>query len=83
LLKSRASQEFLAIEAVRERVRKIALSQWAVPRDNPRTELWGMDHTRVTLEDIFGPDMHLARVRSMANGVTAMLNARTASVAAL
>jgi hypothetical protein len=54
-----------------------------MPRDNPRTELWGMDHTRVTLEEIFGPDMHLARVRSMASGVTAMLNARTASVAAL
>jgi hypothetical protein len=64
-------------------MKKNALSHWAVPRDNPRTELWGMDHTRVTLEDIFGPDLHLARVRSLAGGVTGVLNARTASVAAL
>jgi hypothetical protein len=64
-------------------MKTMSLSHWAVPRDNPRTELWGMDHTRVTLEEIFGPDMHLARVRSLAGGVTGMLNARTASVAAL
>jgi hypothetical protein len=64
-------------------MKTMSLSHWAMPRDNPRTELWGMDHTRVTLEEIFGPDLHLARVRSLAGGVTGMLNARTASVAAL
>lgn len=64
-------------------MKKVALSHWALPRDNARDELWGMDHTRVTLEDIFGDDLHLARVRSLANGVTGMLNARTASVAAI
>jgi len=62
---------------------KLALSQWAAPRGNPRTELWGMEHTRITLEDVFGEDMHLARVRSLANGVTGMLNAATASIAAV
>lgn len=42
-----------------------------------------MEHTRVTLEDVLGHDVHLARVRSLANGVTGMLNAKTASVAAV
>lgn len=42
-----------------------------------------MEHTRVTLEDVFGEDVHLARVRSLANGVTGMLSARMASVAAI
>jgi len=62
---------------------KKMFTHWALPRVNPRTELWGMQHTRVTLEDVFGPDLHLARVRSLANGVTGMLNARMASVAAI
>lgn len=42
-----------------------------------------MQHTRATLEDVFGEDLHLARVRSLAGGVSGMLNARTASVAAV
>jgi hypothetical protein len=62
---------------------KKALAQWAAPRGNARDELWGMEHTRITLEDVFGEDLHLARVRSLSNGVSGMLNARTASVAAI
>lgn len=59
------------------------LSQWAAAHGNSRDELWGMEHTRVALSDIFGEDIHLARVRSLANGVVGLLNARTASVAAI
>ena len=62
---------------------KKVLSQWAAPRGTARDELWGMEHTRVTLEDVFGEDVHLARVRSLAGGVSGMLNASTASVAAV
>lgn len=47
---------------------KKALVQWAAPRGNARDELWGMEHTRITLEDVFGDDVHLARVRSLSNG---------------
>ena len=34
-----------------------------------------MEHTRVMLEDIFGEDLHLKRVRSLAGGVSGVLNA--------
>ena len=42
-----------------------------------------MDHTRATLEDLFGEDMHLARVRSLANGVAGVLNAAMVTIAAV
>jgi hypothetical protein len=43
-------------------MKKNALSHWAVARDNPRTEPWGMAHPRVTLADIFGPPHSRARM---------------------
>ena len=46
-------------------------------------KLFSLDHTRVLLEDVFGEDLHLARVRSLANGVAGVLNASLASVAAI
>lgn len=42
-----------------------------------------MEHTRVMLEDIFGEDLHLKRVRSLAGGVSGVLNATVASVATI
>ena len=39
-----------------------------------------MEHTRVMLEDIFGEDLHLKRVRSLAGGVSGVLNATVAPV---
>ena len=42
-----------------------------------------MAHVRVALEDLFGEDLHLARVRSMANGVVGILGASLVSVAAI
>jgi len=42
-----------------------------------------MEHTRVMLEDIFGDDLHLKRVRSLAGGVSGVLNATVASVATI
>lgn len=40
-------------------------------------------HTRALTVGIFGDELHLARVRSLANAVTGMLNATVASVAAI
>lgn len=42
-----------------------------------------MEHTYVMLEDIFGEDLHLKRVRSLAGGVAGVLNASVASVATI
>lgn len=53
----------------------------AAPR--PRNQLFNLDHTRDVLDEIFGEDVHLARVRSMANGVTGVLNATMVSVSAI
>ena len=59
------------------------LKQWLHPGGRVGTTLFGLEHTRVLLQDVFGEDMHLARVRSMANGVAGVLSATTASVAAI
>jgi hypothetical protein len=45
--------------------------------------LFSLNHTRDVLDEIFGEDVHLARVRSMANGVTGVLNATMVSVSAI
>ena len=52
------------------------------PGRSPRTVL-DMEHTTAALEDMFGKDLHLARVRSLANGVAGVLNASRVSIAAV
>jgi hypothetical protein len=59
------------------------LKQWLHPQGGVGRTLFGLDHTRTLLEDVFGEDLHLARVRSLANGVAGVLNATAASIAAI
>jgi hypothetical protein len=59
------------------------LKQWLHPQGGVGTKLFGLGHTRMLMEDVFGEELHLARVRSMANGVAGVLNATMASVAAI
>ena len=54
-----------------------------LPDDDAHTALFDLDHTRGMVEDIFGEDLHLARVRSMANGVAGVLRASMVSIAAI
>lgn len=42
-----------------------------------------MPHVRSALEDLFGEDVHLSRVRSIANGVLGVLGAAMVSIAAI
>ena len=42
-----------------------------------------MEHTRTVVESILGSGIHLARVRSIANGVAGVLNASKISIAAV
>jgi hypothetical protein len=51
-------------------------------RQGPKA-LFSLNHTRALLKDVFGGDMHLARVQSLANGVAGVLNASMVSVAAI
>jgi hypothetical protein len=46
-------------------------------------KLFGLEHTRLMVDEMFGADLHLARVRSLANGVAGVLNASLASIAAV
>ena len=62
---------------------KESLRQSLRPEGGVGKKLFSLDHTRVLLEDVFGEDMHLARVRSIANGVAGVLSATMASVAAI
>ena len=59
------------------------LETWLLPRGRSRRKLWTLDHTRSALEDLFGEDMHLARVRSFSNAVAGALNAVVVSIAAI
>jgi hypothetical protein len=59
------------------------LRQWLRRDGSAGKKLFSLDHTRVLLEDVFGEELHLARVRSLANGVAGVLNASLASVAAI
>lgn len=59
------------------------LKQQLHPDGRVGTTLFDLDHTRALLQDVFGEDVHLARVRSMANGVAGVLSATMASVAAI
>jgi len=45
--------------------------------------LFDMAHVRVALEDLFGEDLPLARVRSIANGVVGILGAKVVSITAI
>lgn len=54
-----------------------------LPAARARKRVFSLNHTRDILDDIFGEDVHLARVRSLANGVTGVLNAAMVSVAAI
>jgi hypothetical protein len=62
---------------------KKSLRQWLHRDGSAGKKLFSLDHTRLLLEDVFGEDVHLARVRSLANGVAGVLNASLASVAAI
>jgi hypothetical protein len=66
----------------RSRIPKTSLTKSLLPAKRSR-KVFGVDHTRLILGDIFGEDLHLARVRSLANGVVGVLNARIVSVAAI
>jgi hypothetical protein len=61
----------------------LPLDAWLLPRGRSRKKLWTLDHTRSALEKVFGEDMHLARVRSLANGVAGVLNAVVVTIAAI
>ncbi len=59
------------------------VGDWLHPEGVVGKKLFSLDHTRTLIEDVFGEDMHLARVRSIANGVAGVMNATMASVAAI
>ena len=46
-------------------------------------QVFSLEHTRAVVESILGSGMHLARVRSIANGVAGVLNASKISIAAV
>ena len=62
---------------------KKSLRRWLHDEGGTGKKLFSLGHTRVLLEDVFGEELHLARVRSLANGVAGVLNASLASVAAI
>jgi hypothetical protein len=61
----------------------LPIDRWLLPKGRSRRSLFDMAHVRAALEDLFGEDLHLARVRSMANGVVGILGASLVSVAAI
>jgi hypothetical protein len=64
-------------------MRMLALHEWLLPDGRSRRGMWTLDHTRSAMTDLFGEDVHLARVRSLANGVAGVLNASVVSIAAI
>jgi hypothetical protein len=48
-----------------------------------RRNTFDVEHTGRFLDDIFGDDIHVARVQSMANGVAGVLNSTTVAIAAI
>ena len=61
----------------------LPIDRWLLPKGRSRRNLFDMAHVRVALEDLFGEDLHLARVRSMANGVVGIVGAAVVSIAAI
>lgn len=54
-----------------------------LPARRSGKQVFSLTHTRDVLDEIFGEDVHLARVKSLANGVTGVLNATMVSVSAI
>src|SRR6516165_10391157 len=81
----RGSRENARRETVAREVRAepVPLAAWLLPLGSGRRKLWTLAHTRSSLEQLFGEDLHLARVRSVANGVAGVLNASVVSIAAI
>jgi hypothetical protein len=52
----------------------LPLAAWLLPLGGGRRKLWTLSQTRSSMEMLFGEDLHLARVRSLANGVAGVLN---------
>ena len=61
----------------------LPLAAWLLPLGSGRRKLWTLAQTRSAMEMLFGEDLHLARVRSLANGVAGVLNASVVSIAAI
>lgn len=59
------------------------MAAWLLPVGGGRRKLWTLEHTRSALEQLFGQDVHLARVRSLANAVAGVLNASVVSIGAI
>ena len=59
------------------------LAAWLLPQGGGRRKLWTLSQTRSSMDMLFGEDLHLARVRSLANGVAGVLNASVVSIAAI
>lgn len=72
-----------AVPRVVARMKLLPLDLWLLPRGRSRRKLFSLAHTHALLEDVFGEDMHLARVRSLANAVAGVLNASMVSIAAI
>ena len=81
----RGSRENAQGEAVGREVRAepVPLVAWLLPLGSGRRKLWTLAHTRSALEQLFGEDLHLARVRSLANAVAGVLNASMVSIGAI
>ncbi len=65
------------------RMKLLPIDRWLLPKGRSRRNLFDVAHVRVALENLFGEDLHLARVRSMANGVVGVLGAAVVSIAAI
>ena len=61
----------------------LPMDAWLLPPDGSGRKLWSVDHTRLALLQLFDEDVHVARVRSLANAVAGVLNASVASIAAI
>lgn len=61
----------------------LPLAAWLLPPGGGRRTLWSLEHTRLALKQLFGSDLHLARVGSLANAVAGVLNASVVSIAAI
>lgn len=54
-----------------------------LPKRRSCRELFSLDHTRVLIGEMFGEELHLARARSLANGVAGVLSGAVVSIAAI
>ncbi len=61
----------------------LPLASWLLPLGSGRRKLWTLSHTRGAMGKLFGEDVHVARVKSLANGVAGVLNAAVVSIAAI